>query len=409
MSLRILLADESITIKKVMQLALQEYDVEVRSVPVGSDVVQIAKNFQPEIIFADVLLAKKNGYDVCADMKSEPGLSQIPFVLMWSGFLDFDEARAQQVHPEDRLEKPFDAETLRQLVKKLVPRLSGNPLQDHLIFPEMPEILEDQKVDLAATAEKLKSEKSKVDSEKPAARIPEEAPVNLEDQSMTSTGLTPMSGTASVTATAVMTNTQNFPSALFEPQAPIQLDPLDDLEKEITAQKKSTSVKLPEIPDMEDEPEEFQQVSLSMTKSKTEALWNEEHPANYQYQDHDDDEALTRNMVFSDEVSLDNLSVATMGEDSESDLEEISMEAAEALTGSRSAGATLSSKSAMKEPQDLSSILDQEQIQAMVQEEVQRRVQEVLEDIAWKVIPEIAEKIIQREIQKILAEAENDL
>ncbi len=141
MSLRILLADESITIKKVMQLALQEYDVEVRSVPVGSDVVQIAKNFQPEIIFADVLLAKKNGYDVCADMKSEPGLNQIPFVLMWSGFLDFDEARAQQVHPEDRLEKPFDAETLRQLVKKLVPRLSVNPLQDHLIFPEMPEII----------------------------------------------------------------------------------------------------------------------------------------------------------------------------------------------------------------------------------------------------------------------------
>ncbi len=251
------------------------------------------------------------------------------------------------------------------------------------------------------------------DVQKPQAALIKEESVlesDSDEKSMTSTSLTPMSSTASVTATASMTDTQNFKSALFEPQAPIQLDPLDALEKEITSQKKSAPVKLPEIPEMDDEPEEFQQVSLSMTKSRTEALWNEEHPSNYQYQENDDDEALTRNMVFADEVSLENLNVATMGEDSSSALEEISMEAAEALTGSRSASGKSSwTSTSTKDSQELSQILDQEQIQAMVQEEVQRRVQEVLEDIAWKVIPEIAEKIIQREIQKILAETENDL
>ena len=68
MALRVLLADESSTIKKVMQLALQDFGVEVKSVPIGLDVSQAAKSFRPDIIFADVLLAKKSGYDVSAEL-----------------------------------------------------------------------------------------------------------------------------------------------------------------------------------------------------------------------------------------------------------------------------------------------------------------------------------------------------
>jgi CheY-like chemotaxis protein len=64
MALRVLLADESSTIKKVMQLALQDFGVEVKAVPIGVDVVQVAKSFEPDIIFADILLAKMNGYEV---------------------------------------------------------------------------------------------------------------------------------------------------------------------------------------------------------------------------------------------------------------------------------------------------------------------------------------------------------
>jgi len=50
MALRVLLADESSTIKKVMQLALSDFAVEVRSVPVGFDVLPVAQNFKPDIV-----------------------------------------------------------------------------------------------------------------------------------------------------------------------------------------------------------------------------------------------------------------------------------------------------------------------------------------------------------------------
>lgn len=142
MALRVLLADESSTIKKVMQLALQDFAVEVKAVPIGLDVMQVCRAFQPDIIFVDILLAKKNGYEVSAEIKSDPVLKKIPIVMMWSGFMELDEAKAKQAKIDQRLEKPFDADTLRDMVKALVPKLSGNLISSFVTFPEMPEFVE---------------------------------------------------------------------------------------------------------------------------------------------------------------------------------------------------------------------------------------------------------------------------
>lgn len=142
MSLRVLLADESSTIKKVMQLALQDYGVDVKSVPIGIDVHQVCKAFQPDIIFVDILLAKKNGYEVSAELKSDPLLRKIPVIMMWSGFMELDEDKARHSQIDDRLEKPFDADMLRDIVKKWVPKTQGNIISQFISFPEMPDIVE---------------------------------------------------------------------------------------------------------------------------------------------------------------------------------------------------------------------------------------------------------------------------
>ena len=135
MALRVLLADESTTIKKVMQLALQDFAVEVKAVHVGVDVVAVARQFQPDIIFADVLLQKKNGYEVCTDLKQDAELRSIPVVLMWSSFMDLDEALAANCGADRRLEKPFDIENLRQLLLELVPKTHTQRLAHFLKFP----------------------------------------------------------------------------------------------------------------------------------------------------------------------------------------------------------------------------------------------------------------------------------
>lgn len=144
MALRVLLADESSTIKKVMQLALQDFGVEVKAVPVGVDVIPVAKNFNPDIIFADVLLAKMTGYDVAKAIKTDSVLNTTPVVLMWSSFMELDEAKARESRAEGRLEKPFDAEALRSLVKSLVPQTQDNAISSFLTFPDLPSIIESE-------------------------------------------------------------------------------------------------------------------------------------------------------------------------------------------------------------------------------------------------------------------------
>ena len=142
MALRVLLADESSTIKKVFQLALQDFAVDVRPVNVGTDVVAVARDFQPDLIFADVLLQKRSGYEVSSEIKQHAELHQIPVVLMYSGFMDLDEDKFQASHANAQLEKPFEVAALRKLVTDLVPRTQGQRLSQFLSFPKMPEMQE---------------------------------------------------------------------------------------------------------------------------------------------------------------------------------------------------------------------------------------------------------------------------
>lgn len=134
MALRVLLADESTTIKKVILLALQDFAVEVKAVHIGIDVLEIAKTYQPDIFFVDILLQKRNGYEVAADVKRQPQFANTPLVLMWSSFMELDEKQASESGADRRLEKPFDVDQLRKLVLELVPRLQSQPLAAYLTF-----------------------------------------------------------------------------------------------------------------------------------------------------------------------------------------------------------------------------------------------------------------------------------
>jgi two-component system, cell cycle response regulator len=142
MALRVLLADESTSIKKVLQLALQDFAVEVKAVPIGVDVLPLAKSWRPDLIFADVLLQKRNGYEVCTDLKSDAETSSIPVVLMWSSFMQIDAAKVALCRSDRQLEKPFDAETLRKMVRELVPATQSNAISQFLNFPHLPDFVE---------------------------------------------------------------------------------------------------------------------------------------------------------------------------------------------------------------------------------------------------------------------------
>ncbi len=140
--MRVLLADESSTIKKAIQMVLSDYGVEIKIVPTGIDVLSVTQSFKPDIIIADILLNKKNGYEVCLELKNNVETKDIPVILMWSSFMQLDQQLFKDSKAEASLEKPFDTETIRALVEKHVPKLQTFPLKGFLNHPAMPDFEE---------------------------------------------------------------------------------------------------------------------------------------------------------------------------------------------------------------------------------------------------------------------------
>lgn len=135
MAHRLLLADDSITIQKVVELTLSEEDFNVTAVSDGEAALDTARKSPPEIILADVFMPKMDGYQLCGKLKQDPSLRDIPVILLAGTFEDFDDALAARVGADDHLTKPFESAELISMVKRLVERPKAAPAPQ----PEMPD------------------------------------------------------------------------------------------------------------------------------------------------------------------------------------------------------------------------------------------------------------------------------
>src|SRR5512140_1657580 len=122
----LLLADDSITIQKVVGITFANEDFKVTTVDNGEDAVARARELKPDVILADVVMPRKNGYEVCEAVKSDPALQHIPVLLLAGTFEAFDEARARQVRADGFIAKPFESQALIAKVKELI---GGAPAQ----------------------------------------------------------------------------------------------------------------------------------------------------------------------------------------------------------------------------------------------------------------------------------------
>jgi CheY-like chemotaxis protein len=109
---KLLLADDSITIQKVVELILAEEDFEIRTAGNGEEALAVIKSFAPDIILADIEMPKMNGYQLCEKIKQDPSTSSIPVILLTGAFEPVDEGRAKQIGADDYIIKPFESQEL---------------------------------------------------------------------------------------------------------------------------------------------------------------------------------------------------------------------------------------------------------------------------------------------------------
>jgi CheY-like chemotaxis protein len=121
---KLLLADDSLTIQKVVSLTFNDEAMEVSTVGSGAEALESLRESLPDIVLADVFMPEPNGYQLCERIKADERTRHLPVVLLVGTFEPFNEAEARRVGADEVLTKPF--QSIRDLVSKVGGLLGGS-------------------------------------------------------------------------------------------------------------------------------------------------------------------------------------------------------------------------------------------------------------------------------------------
>ena len=116
----LLLADDSVTIQRVIELTFADEDVRVIAVSNGDEAIALLNRTPPDIVLADVGMPGPSGYDIAQHIKDTPNLAHIPVVLLTGAFEPIDQAKATAVGCDGVLAKPFEPQLVIGRVKELL-------------------------------------------------------------------------------------------------------------------------------------------------------------------------------------------------------------------------------------------------------------------------------------------------
>ncbi|HPX61934.1 MAG TPA: response regulator [Deltaproteobacteria bacterium] len=119
MSISILLADDSITIQKVIGIIFGGEDYSLAIVDNGQAAVEKAAEINPDVLLIDVLMPGMSGYEACEQIRANAALATKPILLLTGSFEPFDEEKAKSCGADAFLSKPFESQQIVAKVKEL--------------------------------------------------------------------------------------------------------------------------------------------------------------------------------------------------------------------------------------------------------------------------------------------------
>lgn len=114
----ILLADDSVTIRKIVELTFGDTDIRVESVGSGREALERLRDLRPDLVLADVVMPGPSGYEVCRAVKASP--RPVPVLLLAGTFEPFDAEQARSCGSDGHVTKPFDSRLLVERVEALL-------------------------------------------------------------------------------------------------------------------------------------------------------------------------------------------------------------------------------------------------------------------------------------------------
>jgi CheY-like chemotaxis protein len=174
---RLLLADDSITIQKVVAIIFANEEFELTVVDNGTAALTKAREIQPDVMLVDALMPGKTGYEVCSEIRRDPRLSSVPILLLIGAFEPLDEDKARSCGADATISKPFESQQLIDKVKELL-ELG----KSRAAAPAAPAAQAAQPEPMAQGAEDIWGDLSAMDTMAPPAAAPKAAPVQPAPQ-----------------------------------------------------------------------------------------------------------------------------------------------------------------------------------------------------------------------------------
>lgn len=114
---KILIVDDNTDILEILTMLLTEFGYETKPLSSGERVTENIKEFQPDLLLMDVMLADMNGQEICKEIKLNIQTALLPVILM-SGSQDLAKFLNVKGAPNDFLAKPFDIDILLAKIEK---------------------------------------------------------------------------------------------------------------------------------------------------------------------------------------------------------------------------------------------------------------------------------------------------
>ena len=117
MNTKILVADESPTIHKIVAMAFENEGITVEGISRGEHVMEYMVEYQPHIVLVDIHLPGLNGYELCRQIKNFSSFKNTKVILLTSDFEDIDDLQLKVSQADDFISKPFKTEEILKKVK----------------------------------------------------------------------------------------------------------------------------------------------------------------------------------------------------------------------------------------------------------------------------------------------------
>ncbi|MDC8784188.1 response regulator [Roseateles koreensis] len=114
---KVLVIDDSNTIRRSAEIFLKQAGHDIVLAEDGFDALAKLSDFQPDLVFCDILMPRLDGYQTCAIIKRNPQFAAVPVVMLSSKDGLFDKARGRMVGSQDYLTKPFTKDQLLKAVQ----------------------------------------------------------------------------------------------------------------------------------------------------------------------------------------------------------------------------------------------------------------------------------------------------